>query len=283
MRNLSCQIIGQMSVPPNIYAYGNYRTFLSDFLESRKNAGESYRQIAKACGISSPNYFQQVLAKKRNMTVATAVKVATGIALDERARNYFVGLVQLDHDPSVDKEQVLDKLRLYAKESSRKEVRDVAIHSSWLHGVVWELARTSNFEFTIDNVASRLGHIASRGELQESMDFLTKQKWLIPSDKIGVFKQNEIHFEILDDVRRIDLQRSHLRFLDIAKHRITDGLDEREFRGLTIAIPTAKMALIKERIRDFYAELWKELDGAKDPETVVRLQICLFKLATDPE
>jgi uncharacterized protein (TIGR02147 family) len=271
-----------MTTAPSIYAFGNYRAYLAAFLDAKKAGGESFRQVAKACGITSPNYFQQVIARKRNMTVATAVKVAAGFALDERARKYFVALVQFEHDPGADKEQILEKLRLYAKEQGRKSVRDVAIHSSWLHGVVWELARTEGFVFTLENVQARLGHIASKKDIEESMAFLKKQKWLVPSDVPGVMKQNEIHFEILDDVRRIDLQRTHLRFLEIAKHRISDDLDDREYRYLTIAVPRSKFPVIKQKIRDFHAEIWKELDGASPPETVVHLQICLFKLSTDP-
>jgi len=206
-----------------------------------------------------------------------------GGGLDGRDRKYFLALVRFEHEAGADKEAIMEELRLYMKEASRKNVRDVNILTSWLHGVVYEMAHTEGFAVTVDSLAKRLGHVASRKELEESLAFLKERKWLVPTGEPDRYRQNDLQFEVSNDVRRIDYQKALLRFLEIAKHRLTDDVSEREFQALTIAVPLAKVPVIKEKIREFVKELWAELDGAAPPETVVHILCCAFKVSTDPE
>lgn len=105
----------------------------------------------------------------------------------------------------------------------------------------------------------------------------------MPTGEPDRYVQAAIQHEVVNDVRRIDEQRARMRFLELAKHRLTDDVDEREFQSVTIAVPLAKIPVIKERIRGFIEDLWAELDGAASPETVVHILACAFKVSSDPE
>ena len=266
----------------SVYAYGDYRKFLKEFLEAEAQAGRSFRSYAKAAGFSSPNYLQRILTGDRKLTVKSATKVAAAIGLEGNQAKYFIGMIALE-DPQSDKDKVLDTQRRLVKESLRTRVKDISITSHWLHGSVFEMANLQEFDFTLDNLHERLGKIASRQEIQDSMKFLLDRQWLVPTGQGQQHRQNDIRFDVITEVRRIELQRWHLRFLELAKHRINDDLKDRSFHGLTMAIPLAKMPLIKQRIEQFVTDLRTELDGSSPLETVVHVECCLFKLAAEPQ
>jgi hypothetical protein len=66
--------------------------------------------------------------------------------------------------------------------------------------------------------------------------------------------------------------------LDIAKHRLNDDHNSREFQGLTVAIPLSKMNLVKEKIRTFMAEINDEVSYLENPDTVIQIHCGAYQL-----
>lgn len=266
----------------NIYKYINYRVFLRDLIENKiTNKGLSYRYFAKRCGINAPNYFQQIIARKRNISDVTALKIAQGLDLDSKERKYFFAMVRLENaKDGVIKEQILAEMRRMAARSDgvNKKITDPSIHDHWLNSVMFELASTKGFTSDINDAATMLSGVATHAEIRKAFDFLVAKGYLVKSEKTGAFTQRPIVFQPLNDVRRIDLQRSHMRFLELAKHRLIDDIDEREYQGLTIAIRKDKLPLIKSKLREFIVSLNEDLSGDSEADQVIRIQLCAFRI-----
>ncbi|MGE0172848.1 MAG: TIGR02147 family protein [Oligoflexales bacterium] len=265
----------------SVFEFDDYRKYLAAIIDQLIATGQSYRAIAKSFHIKSPNYLQQVLAHQRNLTPEIAGRMSKWIGMTAKEEKFFVCLVKLAHPQVKSKDSVLIQMRALATENQKKKVKDDSIHRYWINGLILELALIKGFALTPSSIREKIGHIASEKEVKESLDYLVAKKFLLPSEEPNVYKQGDLVFESLDDVRRIDLQRSHLRYLDIAKHKINDDLDHREYRGLTIAIQKSDMPKIKAKLREFYKELRLELEGTENPDKIVRLQTCLFELTLD--
>ncbi len=262
---------------PTIFSYTNYRSFLGDDLAARKAKGQSFRQVATACGISSPNFLQQVVSGQRNLTAKMAKKIAVGLELSADEADYLSLLIELEHGKE-SKEEVRRKLMAVIVRAQRLPIKDPSIHSSWLHAVLWELAGIQNFVLTPDTVAPRIRGFASKQEIQESLEYLLAKGYLVPTNTENVYSQREVAFEALNDVRRIEVQQCHFRMLEIAKHKINDDLANREFQGLTVAIPAAEMDAVKQRVRDFILSLNSEFSHRNNSDTVIHVHCGAYKL-----
>lgn len=264
----------------NVFLFQNYRDALKDFAEKHLENGGSYRSLSKSIGFASPNYLQQILQKKRNLTSVAAKKLSEVLFSQPDSREYFICLVKLESPTVKDKETVLERMRAIRYRVDNKLVKDQDMHSSWLNQIVFESCKLKNFDVTAENLKNSLNIQATQDEIQSAIDLCLKKEWFLETGTPYRYRQNEIKFPFLDDVRRIDIQRSHLKFLEVAKHRINADLDEREFRGLTITCPKVKINLIKQRIRKFFDDLDNEIEAyGEDRDCLIRLQMCLFMIS----
>lgn len=260
--------------------YKNYRDLLRAKVESLRGEGSSYRELATRCSLASPNYIQQVLIGRRNLRIATAKAIAKGLQMTPREKRLFVALVRLHQPDLAGTELALGDLRAATHEMQRLSVRDGSIHESWLNGVLFELAGLGGAPLTEKVALARLKGKATPQEINLALSSLANRGWLLRKGRPGedFFVRGHVQFEPLDDTRRIDVQRSHLRFLDMAKHRINDGLDEREFRGVTVAIPMSAFERVREKIRECFEAISSLADEVGDADTVIRVQCCAFKV-----
>ncbi len=267
----------------SIFAYRDYRTFLNDFFEKRlKPKGLSYRSVAKRAKIANPSYLPQILSGKRNLSIDSATKLGKGIGLSSIEVQYLTTLVELERTLRVgEAESVLERLRQISTKKQVEVRYDESIYSSWLHGVTWALAGINGFELTKENVAAKLGGIATPDEIQKSIEFLCASQFLVPTEEGAIFRQKPIAFAPLNDVRRHEIQRNHMRFLDLAKLRVLDPLDDREFQGLTISVSKSKLGLVKERLREFLLSMQDQLSHDQDAEAVMRIQCCAYWVTRD--
>lgn len=265
----------------SVFAYENYRDYLKDLADKLLEDGTSIRGFLRDAGIKSPSYLKETIQKKRNLTVEAAKKIAQALNLKERESQYLCLLVKLDLPRYKDKSRILDDMRALSKQSMRQDVQDSSIYDHWLHSVLWVLADVPDFEMTVENVSQKMRGMASKEDIKKSIEFLRKKKLLIPTHKPNAYKQADIYFTPSNDIRRIDIQRSHLHYLDLAKHRINDDVKDREFQGLTIAIERDQFPVIKEEMRKFVKTLENKLDAANDPQKVIRIQCCAFEVVSD--
>lgn len=264
-----------------VFAYRDYRRFLKDYIEWRiAERNLSYRYFARKAGIASPNFLQQVVSGQRGLTAESALKVATGLQLKGIEKKFFVELVRLARVRD-NREQgvVLDSLAKLAHTGQTQTMTSSGFHSSWLHGIVWELASIPNFELTDANLQLRLGHLAPLSELKRSREFLITAGFLTPTDRADVYNQASVRMESRNDFIDLDLRRKHQRYLEHAISSLEMEPGERENQGFTIAVSREKMALIKKRVRDFMGELVTELANDDQADTVLRVEVACSPLS----
>ncbi|HLB59518.1 MAG TPA: TIGR02147 family protein [Bdellovibrionota bacterium] len=264
---------------PTVFAYTNYRQFLADFTDfKRKSRGLSYRYFSKRAKINCPNYIQLILSKRRNLTLQSAQKVSEGLGLKGYERKFFLSLVRLEGTKEgIKRLEILDDLKKFAQLGSKKAIKDESIHSSWLHAVIFELAVIKDFVLSTENVSKSLGAVATKKEIEESISFLIEKGYLEETEVRGVYRQKEIEFEPLNDLKNLNLQKSHIRFLELAKDKLNEDVSVREYQGITIAVPKSRFPELKAKIRSFVERLNQEYSGIPS-DAVIRVQCCMFKL-----
>lgn len=260
-----------------IFEFERYRDYLKYLIEEARTRGESLRSLTRRLGMSNPNYLPQVISSKRNLTHESAQKIALGLGLKSEESRYLLALVSLEQDPS-SSEEIRGTLTNLAKAAQKKVVTDNSRYNHWLYSLIRELSVLDSFDFTATNIYKFLWHLASEQEIKEGIEFVKSKKWVESTGKGEQFRPTDIRFAPSDDLRHVLIQATHERFLDLAKHRLRDPVTEREYQGLTVAIPEAKIPKLKKMIREFYDELELCLEDQSKADTVVRIQTAMFKV-----
>lgn len=268
-------------MPNDIFTYSNYRTYLNDFLEAKIAAGESFRSLAKMADIKSPNFLQLVLKGRRNFTIKSANSFADGLKFSPNEKEYFVSLVRLEHDETAPREEILRIMLKCVGKARGIKVKDDDVFSHWLYPTLLELTRVKSIKLDPENISKILKKPTSKEDVEQALQYLIKKGYIEETQEPGVYTKSNISFETENDVRRIAIQKHHSDFLEMARHRINDPIEDREFQSLTTAIPLKRMDYLKQKLRSVLDDLNDEFDAEKDHDTVVHIICCAFKLIKD--
>jgi len=270
---------------PSVFSFTSYRDYLDAYCKYFvASTGSSIREFCRRCGVGSPNYFQQVIAERRNLTRHFAEKFAKGAKLSQLETEFLHELVNLTHAPDITRQQnALTKMKSIIRRSQKTKVKAAGIHSSWLNGVLWELAKTELFSRDPARLKEVLRGSASEEDISAALRLLVKNGFLVINKDTSTPSPALVEFEPSNDIRRIDLQRSHLRFLQLAQHRINDTLADREFQGLTVAVKSHRFEEIRHKCREFIRQLNSEFSEDTDGNEVLRIQLCMFKLTASKD
>ncbi len=128
----------------NIFRYHDYRTFLADFFEFRRqqNSSFSIRSFAQNTGLQSHSYISAIVKGKRNLTDAYKQRLLNGLNLEQNERRYFLLLVDFNQSKSaIAKQKAFEQLN-----HARRHTPFYKLHkkqfeylSKWYHQVVREL------------------------------------------------------------------------------------------------------------------------------------------------
>lgn len=109
------------SGPPNIYRYDDFRVFLKEAFQYRKDqdAEYSYRKFAKDAGIANPGYLLDVIVGKRTLSDNAVKKTASAFELNEAEREFFRLLVDFGQSKrDVERQEIYGDI-LYRRNRSR--------------------------------------------------------------------------------------------------------------------------------------------------------------------
>lgn len=266
---------------PDIFQYDNYRLFLHDYIRDNYLAkGKSYRAFSKRCGMSSPNYFQQVLAFQRNISQRTAEKISKSMKFSKDASDYFITLVQIESAKNAnDRKALFEQLQKIAARRNEKIVKDDGFHGSWVHQIVWSMAHTQFFEANPLFIQRRFRAGVSREEIDNSINFLREKGYFVREEPDSPYRPKPLKIETNNDLRNLSLQRNHSKFMQMGISRMTDDLAEREFQGLTIAFKKSSWPQLKEKMREFVRQMRDSLGDSDEADAVIRLQMAAFIVA----
>lgn len=107
--------------PPNIYRYDDFRVFLKDSFQFKKDADPdySYRKFAREAGISNPGYLLDVIIGKRTLSDNALEKTVKAFGLGEAETEFFKLLVDFGQTKKEDKRQETYQEILYRRNRSR--------------------------------------------------------------------------------------------------------------------------------------------------------------------
>lgn len=261
----------------DIFGFINYRSYFEALAEQWTQRGGSMHALAKHLGFKSPNFVQQIIAGKRNLTEQAALKVASNLKLADVEHRYLNALVYLARSKDAEHSQrILQTMKRLVSKAKRQLIVESTIFDNWLYGVVFELFKLEQYSTEEDLTSARMRAGVTSEQLSQAFAFLTQRGYLVRSGERWIAAP--LDFQPHNDVRRINSQQNHLKFFSMAQHRLSDKLSDREFQGLTFAIKESRFPDLKERVRAFIRAINEEFAEDHGGDQVMRLQLGLFKI-----
>jgi uncharacterized protein (TIGR02147 family) len=269
--------------PPNIFDYTDYRAYLGDLFQFRKQKDSyfSYRYFSGKAGFSSPNFLKLVIDGKRNLTNVSLAKIAKGFGFLKQEREFFENLVFMnqakDHEEKNYYMKKVMSIKGYTK-VRKIEKRSYEYFSKWYNVAVREIVMFGGRDFTPEQVAETITPKITPKEAEGAINLLM-ELGLIKKDKDGLWEQSDPALSTGPEVKSLAVANFHREMLKLA----TDSIErypsnERDISALTLRVNSASMAEIKRRIIQFRKELLEFALGEEKPDQVIQVNLQAFPL-----
>jgi uncharacterized protein (TIGR02147 family) len=267
----------------SVYGYTDYRAYLRDFYEFRKDGqhGYSYRAFSKAAGFTSPNILKLVVEGSRNISPEATQKFIKALNLKGQMAEYFSTLVRMNQAKTdADKEYYFAILQKLTPVGKRRDLNAESLKyvSHWLYPVLREMVSLAEFRDDPYWISRRVHGKASVQEISAALQWLIKEGFIEKGESKWVAKDNMVLTS--DEVRSLAIRNYHRQMLEQAKECLESlPIEEREFGALTFVLPEAALAELKYKMKQFRRDLhtWAmQVAEEKGGEIVVQVSSQMY-------
>jgi uncharacterized protein (TIGR02147 family) len=269
---------------PQVREYLDYRVFLKDFYEAKKERSQdfSYRVFARKAEINSPSHFKLVVDGKRNLTQNTLGKYVRAIGFqDKQEKRFFELLVQYDQETNHTKKVEIFKDILAEKKKKglslmAKEQFDFL--SKWHYVAIYVLVGVEGFKADPNWIATKLIKKISLPNIEKAITNLIKIG-LLEYDVHKGLRQTNGALDTSEEIHSMAAIPYHENMITLASNYLHHGdWKLREFNGATIPVNLKTLKVLKEKMRTFRLEINEMTNELEDATDVFQLNIQLFPL-----
>jgi hypothetical protein len=302
----------------SILAYTDFRSYLRDFYADRKSRVRhfSFRAFARAAGFASPNFILLVTEGKKNLTEASAGRLAQAMGLSGEDADQFLDLVRFGQAKDVEaRGRALESLEARRRRAGPTLLGDddAAYLAHWYLPVIRELAALPDFSEDPAWIGRRLGFPVPAKEIRASLDFLERRGYLARAAAKGAHaggtgaqgvrggtagadgakaaagktgpgrlrprKKTLATGEIPPPALARAARAYHLQMADLARQAVFMlPVEKRSVTNTTLSLSAAGYARALKRIEALRVELLELAAHDPDPAALYQLNVNLFPL-----
>jgi uncharacterized protein (TIGR02147 family) len=265
-----------------IFEHTSYRGYLRATLAERvgKNSKYSLRAMATQLGMA-PSSLSQVIKGTKNLSLETALQVATRAGLKSKEIRYFCLLVQAENEKNpILKDSFIQQIN-QNRPGSREKIRDLNVDqfkmiSDWYHFPILELTKVADFEFNSKNIAKRLG--ISPVQAEAALERL-ERLMLLERGENGKYIEDTNRMVASSIAPNAALRSFHKQMLEKAIESLeTQTHLEKVLGSETFAVDAEKINEAREIINDFFERMVKLCTESSKKSDVYHLGVQFFNL-----
>lgn len=269
----------------SVFGYTDYRVYLQDFYQFKKDApqGYSHRNFAKKAGFSAPNVLKLVVTGERNISAASLPKFIKALGLTGRMAAYFGVLVRMNNTKDLEQKSIYYQELVNLTPAEKKRNLDPTTMEYLSHAVfpvLREMAIQSNFCDDPYWIVRRLTFKVSIKEVKYAFGFLLEHKFLTKNQN-GKYIAHDNLILSSDEIKSLAVRRYHKCVLDQSHLMLeTLPLEQREFGALTFTLPEESFDELKLRLKEFRRNLleWalKSSEANQQEQGVIQVNIQMY-------
>lgn len=269
-----------------IYTYIDYRKYLADYYQEKKNSTRhfSYRYFAQRANIKSPAFLKDVILGKRNLTSDVTEKCIAALNLNKKESRFFRHLVLFNQAKSSAEKQDAYSVMLSMMNSVNEHQltkKQYIYFEKWYYSVIRELLCIYDFKDNFELIAQSVYPPITPAEARKAVALLSDLA-LIVRQADNTYKQQDLAITSDDPMVALARRSFNSEMLMLAKNaNETIPASQRNISGITMGISRAcydvllaEMAAFKERIKAI-------VNQDTSSTHVYQLNMQLFPLSTD--
>jgi uncharacterized protein (TIGR02147 family) len=265
----------------DVFRFLDHRAYLRAVYESGRERGLGYRAFSKRAGLGSPNYLKLVIDGERNLTQTMAQRFARACGLDGEAALYFEDLVEFSQaKTSRDRGERYARLlrfRRFRKEHKLGLSQD-AYHSTWYLSAIREMVGCRHFRDDPTWIAAQLVPSIRPQEAARALNALLELGLLV-READGTLARSQTIILAPPETRSVHLASFHRTMMQHAAESIDRvHRDQRDLTAITLRVPNASIAELKQRLSALRRELLAWSEEQPDADQVVQINFQLFPL-----
>ena len=277
--------MGEKKATRKVFEYLDYREFLKDFYNSKKEANPAFslRVFSDKIGFKAKDFISRVMSGSKNLSDQSISKVAAGLRLGKHETEFFTGLVKFnqaetteDRNTAFEEMQAALKVARFAEKQHVLGHAQYMVYSHWRHLTVRSLIGMFGFNGDYETLAKQVRPHITAEEAKKSVQLLEECE-LIKKDKSGKYVLTENSITTGDRTSKLALRGYHQHCLKLAADSIDrDPPGSRHISGLTLGISQEGYERIVERINAFRKEIALIAEEDQNSDKVFQLEFAMF-------
>lgn len=267
----------------NIFEYIDYRIFLKDYIQFKKekNSGYSQRVLLRQMEITSSGFITNVIKGRNNLTIEQIEKLSGIMQLTPREERYLKNLVSFAKAKASSEKHDFYQMILDDRKKKLKYIDKTqdSLFRKWYFVVVKVLIDFKEFTDDYKELGQAIVPMISAKEAEEAVETLLNLN-LIKRDEKGILRSLDTAITTGDHISSLFLGMHQEKMIDLGKEAIKRIPGEkRDVSGLTLSLNGDTTELIFKEIRQFRKRLLKIADDTKDADRVMRCNFQVFPVA----
>ena len=277
--------MGEKKAIRKVFEYLDYREFLKDYYNSKKEANPAFslRVFSDKIGFKAKDFISRVMSGSKNLSNQSISKVAAGLRLGKHETEFFVGLVKFnqaetteDRNTAFEEMQAALKVARFAEKQHVLGHAQYMVYSHWRHLTVRSLIGMFGFNGDYEALAKQVRPHITAEEAKKSVQLLEECE-LIKKDKSGKYVLTENSITTGDRTSKLALRGYHQHCLKLAADSIDrDPPGSCHISGLTLGISQEGYERIVERINAFRKEIALIAEEDQNSDKVFQLEFAMF-------
>lgn len=269
-------------VTPSPLSYLDYRTWLKDAYEARKQESGffSYRFMAGRLEVDA-GQLVKILQGKLHMPVRAIPKVAKLFSLEGREADFFQELVVFTRSRGRKEtaESFNRLMEIKGLDARSLEDRHASYYLEWRHTVVRALIGVTTFRGDFEALGRMCDPPLTEEQARNSVELLESLE-MIRKDDRGVWSLHDAHVTQGSSIPKQAVRKFQADVLQLAE-RALDAIvpEDREISTQTVAIGSAELAQLKDWSADFWRQVQMLAQNSRSPDRVYQIGLVAFPVA----
>lgn len=272
----------------SVFDYTNYREYLADYYEEKKNAspGFSYQNIANKAGFKDKSTVYGAINGRRNLSKTAIFKLSQALKHNRYEAEYFENLVAFNQAHELRERnhyyEKMNQVKSYDKVSSKARLLredQFEFYSRWYHSAIRSIIGMYPFKDDYTWLAKNVYPTITRKQAKKSIELL-ERLGLIKKQRGGVYALTDKNIAASQEVLSLAGQNYHREMAELAAKAIGNlPKEQRGLAGLTMGISRKTYTQIWEEIESFRKRLVEIVSKDEDTEATYQLNFHLFPLS----
>lgn len=266
-----------------LFAYTDYRAYLRDWYEAKKQANKhfSLRMLAERSGFKARDYLMRVMRGEKNLSLDGMEKLSNFFRFSEKQAEYWKALVQFNQAPNtLEKERFWQRLSEIQKYGAHQKLRgdQFEYYACWWHSALRSLLPVTDHGEDWELIARLLDPPITPKQARDSVDLLLRLG-LLGRDARGRYTVSQPALSTGDEIASLAVAGFHKSTMELVKRSIDRHPSQsRDISGVTMSISREGFGRIKAELRAFRKKVMAIASEDKGEDMVYQLNLHFIPL-----